>query len=401
LPRPPSSAALRRRLVEELESKGNLTSKAVRRAFLTVPREHFLSPTLSLDEAYANKAIVTRTDAHGAPASSSSQPTIMALMLERLDLAPGMRVLEIGAGTGYNAALLSTIVGTTGSVTSVDLEPDVADGAAAALASRGYQVEVATGDGREGWPANAPYDRIVLTASTGSVPRPLFDQLAAGGLLQLPFHLDGPDLQAVVTLRKEGSRLTSVDAVEGGFMVLRDPARRSVPGFRGSGVSVNEHVEGRHRTHGALNGKGVGRLNAAARRRLAALMLEKPRVRTVAGSSAPGRSPVLWFQLAHPRGAVVAHYFRTDVMRRGRWAAAVAGLDGRSLTVAVFGATRGIRVESYGDGSTDAVFERLLADWRDRGRPGTRDLDVTITYPGNGDGSPRTRIGWRSATPRR
>ena len=385
----PSARTLRRRLVEELESKGIVTDPAVRRAFLAVPREHFL-PSTDVAEVYANKAIVTRTDDRGVPTSSSSQPSIMALMLERLRLAPGLRVLEIGAGTGYNAALLSTLVGDAGSVTSVELEPDLAETAAAALASGGYRAEVVVGDGRGGWPAGAPYDRIVLTASTGTVPRALFDQLAPGGLVELPLHLDGPHLQVVVTLRREDGALRSVDAVEGGFMVLRDPsAPPEAP--QGSSLSVSEHVDGRHRSFGSLAGHGLRRLRPAARRRLAGLLVESPSVRRLPGRSDAGRSPDLWLHLARPRQAVVARYLRSELHTGSHWAAAVASLDGRSLAVAVFGSRRGIRLESYGDARAGEVLSGLLDKWRDDGSPGTRDLDLRITYPAGG---PRIRIGW-------
>ena len=394
MPRRPSSAALRRGLVEGLEASGNVTDPAVRKAFLTVPRERFL-PGWSLEEVYENRVIVTRKDSAGAPISSSSQPAIMAIMLERLELAPGLRVLEIGAGTGYNAALLSTLVGEEGRVTSVELEPDLASTAAAALAEAGYRAEVVTGDGRDGWPAGAPYDRIVLTASTDTVCRTWFDQLAPAGLLQLPMHLKGPDLQAVVTLRKEDGLLRSTDVVEGGFMVLRERSGES-RGRLGANLSVDEHVDGKHRSFGSLFGEQLRRLDPSARRRLAMLMLEKARARRVSGPSGAGRSPALWLRLARPTRAIVAGYFRSGLEKSGRWGVAVAGVDGRSLAVVVLG-RGGIRLEAYGEGRAEEVLIQLLDDWRERGRPGTRDLDVTVTFR---DGSPRTDIGWRHGASR-
>ena len=374
MPRRPSGAALRRKLVQELEAAGNLTDPAVRRAFLAVPRETFL-PGSPLDEVYADNVVVTRRDAYGMAISSSSQPAIMAIMLERLDLAPDLRVLEIGAGTGYNAALLSTLAGP---VTSVELEPDLADAAAAALRSGGYSATVVTGDGREGWPEGAPYDRIILTASTDTVCRTWFDQLVPGGLLQLPLHLKGPDLQAVVTLRKEDGRLRSTGVVDGGFMVLRRPDAAPAS-YRSSSISVSDHVEGRHRSMGSLAGDDLRRLKPSARRRLAALMLTEPRTRR----RARARGSVYWLTLAGAQGAVVSRYFRSALKRP---AVAVATVDGRSLAVAA-----GSRLESYGDGAAAEVLTGLLDHWRAQGSPTVEDLDVTVTYP---DGSPRTKLGW-------
>lgn len=375
--------------MEELEAAGNLTDTAVRRAFLAVPRERFL-PGCSLDEVYADKAVVTRKDPYGSPISSSSQPAIMAIMLERLELGPGLRVLEIGAGTGYNAALLSTLVGDTGDVTSVDLEPDLAAAAATALAEGGHRANVVAADGREGWREGAPYDRIVLTASADTFWPAWFDQLVPGGLLQLPLHLKGFDLQAVVTLRKEDGALRSTDVVDGGFMALRRPGAGPT-GFRGSSITVSDHVEGRHRSMGSLVGDGLRRLKPAARRRLAAVMLTAPRARRSPGSA----GAALWLQLARPKGAVPARYFRSGLA--SPFGVAVAALDGRSLAVAY-----GTRVEGYGDGAADGVLARLLTEWRERGRPATKDLDVTVTFR---DGSPHTEIGWarsaRKLSPRR
>ncbi|MDQ3898611.1 MAG: methyltransferase domain-containing protein [Actinomycetota bacterium] len=384
MPRRPSGATRRRHLVEKLEASGALGERAVRRAFLVVPRERFL-PGRALDEVYEDKAIVTRHDASGAPTSSSSQPSIMALMLDRLELTPGMRVLEIGAGTGYNAALLSTVVGDAGQVTSVEVEPDLARAAAAALAEGGYGATVVTGDGREGWPPGAPYDRIVVTASTDAVYRPWFDQLRPGGLLELPLQVKGFDVQVVVTLRKEGGRLRSTAAVDGGFMMLRDPDA-APKGYVGSSVTVTDHADGRRRSLGALSGRDLRRLNPSARRRLAALMLTEPRTRRLGRASG---SATLWLLLARPRGAIVARYFRSDLGKHSHGAAAVAAVDGRSLALAV-----GTRMESYGDGRADDALSALLAQWRHAGRPATEDLDVTVRY--RDDGSPRLTFGWRA-----
>src|SRR4051812_11972496 len=182
------SEELRGELVETLEGAGWIRSAAVRDALLETPRELFLPEHAErdgLEAVYRDEAIVTKRSRHGMPLSSSSQPAIMALMLEQLELAEGMRILEIGAGTGYNAALLARLVGPAGSVTTVDVDPELARGARRALRAAGRKARVVVGDGRHGFADRAPYDRIVVTASAEAIPRPWLDQLAGYGALQV------------------------------------------------------------------------------------------------------------------------------------------------------------------------------------------------------------------------
>src|SRR5947199_5763385 len=129
------AAERRAALIEQLEREGVLRDPGVRAAMLRVPRHCFL-PDEPLERAYANDAIATKF-ADGVSISSASQPSIVTLMLEQLALAPGMHVLEIGAGTGYNAALLRTLVGPTGRVTTVDIDADITYAAREHLASVG------------------------------------------------------------------------------------------------------------------------------------------------------------------------------------------------------------------------------------------------------------------------
>jgi protein-L-isoaspartate(D-aspartate) O-methyltransferase len=154
-------------LVDLLLARGTVRSGRVEAALRAVPRHPFV-PDVSLETAYTpDDAVVTKRDNAGAALSSASAPGVVASMLEQLDVQPGDRILEIGAGTGYNAALLAELAGPTGRVVTLDIDADVVDAARAALASTGYgQVEVRCADGAEGHPPTAPYDRVIVTGGT-------------------------------------------------------------------------------------------------------------------------------------------------------------------------------------------------------------------------------------------
>ncbi|UJW28685.1 methyltransferase domain-containing protein [Saccharothrix sp. AJ9571] len=157
------------------------------------------NPTAWEAAVAANAPVITqinlgqphRHDGENFPSSSSSQPSIVADMLDALDPQPGDRVLEIGTGTGWNAALLRHRVGPTGHVTTIEVDPGVAESARRALAAADTAAEVVTGDGAAGWPAAAPYDRIIATASVReTVPPAWLAQLRPGGRLVTPWGTD-------------------------------------------------------------------------------------------------------------------------------------------------------------------------------------------------------------------
>jgi protein-L-isoaspartate(D-aspartate) O-methyltransferase len=217
-----NAEALRAALVEALRARGRLQSAAIAAAFAQVPR-HLFVPDVSLEEAYRDTFIATKRQADGEVISSSSQPEIMAIMLEQLDLRPGQRVLEIGAGTGYNAALLARVVGDGGRVTTLDLDEDIVAGARAHLAAAGVTgVRVVWADGWAGCVEAAPFDRIILTVGAPDISPTWRTQLAPGGRLVLPLGL--PAVQASVAFAERDGILESVSVRPCQFMRLRGSA---------------------------------------------------------------------------------------------------------------------------------------------------------------------------------
>ncbi len=221
-----SEATRRDRLVDALVEAGRIRSGRVAAAMRAVPRHRFL-PGVDPAVAYADEAVPTRWSADGRPTSSSSQPAVVAAMLEQLDVRPGHRVLEIGSGTGWNAALLAHLAGPGGAVTTIDIDPEVAAQARSNLGPA--PVEVVCADGAAGRPEAAPYDRIILTAAARDLAPAWWDQLGPAGRLVLPLSLRGP--QRSVAFERAGDHLESVSIVECGFMPLQgqlagvDPVR--------------------------------------------------------------------------------------------------------------------------------------------------------------------------------
>ena len=160
----------------QIEARG-ISNPRVLGAMRSVPR-HLFVPEAQRARAYENRPLPIGLG------QTISQPYIVAAMTEALDPKPGDRVLEIGTGSGYQAAVLATLVER---VYTIEILPELARGARTRLASLGYEnVEVITGDGYRGLRREAPFDGIVVTAAPEKIPQPLIDQLAVGGRLVIP-----------------------------------------------------------------------------------------------------------------------------------------------------------------------------------------------------------------------
>jgi protein-L-isoaspartate(D-aspartate) O-methyltransferase len=209
---------LHQALVDQLKREGEIRSPCVEAAFRAVPRHLFL-PDVPPEQVYRDEAIPTK-HLDGRAVSSSSQPAIMATMLEQLALEPGHRVLEIGAGTGYNAALMAQIVGDAGQVVTLDIDDDIVARAREHLSAAGYRrVEVLCRDGGFGCPEGAPFDRIILTVGAVDIAPAWREQLKEGGRLVLPLSIRGP--QESVAFERVDGHLASVWIEGCGFMMLR------------------------------------------------------------------------------------------------------------------------------------------------------------------------------------
>jgi protein-L-isoaspartate(D-aspartate) O-methyltransferase len=183
----------RRRMVERLVAELNLSQKVVN-AMLKVPR-HLFVPFPYRKEAYIDTPLPIGSG------QTISAPHMVAIMCELLRLEKGMKVLEVGTGRGYHAAVVAEIVGEEGKVISVERVPELAEEARKILDELGYRnVLVVVGDGSEGYEPEAPYDRIYVTAAAPDIPKPLIEQLKMGGRMVIPV---GYDMQYLYVVDKQ------------------------------------------------------------------------------------------------------------------------------------------------------------------------------------------------------
>jgi protein-L-isoaspartate(D-aspartate) O-methyltransferase len=208
--------SLRTAMVDRLRGYQLVCTAPVEAAMRGVPR-HVFVPGSPLEEAYAGGSIVTHRDAEGVAISSASAPGAVTGMLEQLEVRPGHRVLEIGAGTGYNATLLACLAGPAGEVTTVDIDQDVSCGA-----RQGRNRRLRTGDGHlRRWRIRlpGPYDRIIVTAGAWDLPPAWQDQLAPGGRLVVPLRIRG--LTRSIAFERAGGCWRSRSIEQLGFVPIR------------------------------------------------------------------------------------------------------------------------------------------------------------------------------------
>ncbi|MFF0097729.1 methyltransferase, FxLD system [Micromonospora sp. NPDC005257] len=238
-------ADLRAALTDGLRAENIIRTPSVEAAMRATPRHLFL-PGVPLELAYADAPVYTKTDGRGASISAASQPRIVAMMLEQLDVRPGHRVMEAGAGTGYNAALLAVLASDDGRVVTIDVDEDLVDGARKHLAAAGVTTaDVVLGDGALGYPDGAPYDRIIATVGAYETPTAWLEQLAPDGRLVVPLRLRGAASRSIIFERYDGGWRDQGSELAV-FMPLRgigDDARRQVPITPEQDVILQVHKE--------------------------------------------------------------------------------------------------------------------------------------------------------------
>jgi protein-L-isoaspartate(D-aspartate) O-methyltransferase len=365
-------------------------------AFARVPRHLFL-PDVPLDGVYSDDAVVTR-DEGGVPTSSSTQPSLMARMLDQLDVRPGDRVLEVGTGTGYNAAVLAAL---GAAVTTVELQPEVAVAAVEHLAAAGIHtravaeldvehdtpgaagagpggagdagadvapgsVRVVTGDGAA--PPGGPYDRVIVTAGCWSLSTALVASLADGGVLVAPLRINGIEL--VLALRRDGRALRGSGGIPCGFMPLRGGDERPWRWPLGGGGFATADADLGDEGHGALD-----RLLATPGRKL-----DDP---LELGEDERVLDALLWLGL---RGDPLIGLAQPAGEGRPAWTVGLYVLPA-SLLVGEL-SSRFDRVAGatlYGGEGALRACRAAMASWRAAGAPGPAELELTIEPAGDRD----------------
>jgi protein-L-isoaspartate(D-aspartate) O-methyltransferase len=367
---------LRRELLASVRARGGARTESIAEALLSVPRHAFV-PDVPVEAAYRDAAIVTKRDADGLPVSSSSQPTIMALMLDQLGPSPGQRVLEIGAGTGFNAALLAHLVGPSGFVASVDIDPDVVERARVGLALAGYpEVEVICADGAHGHPAAAPYDRIIATVGVWDLAPAWLAQLTPGGRIVAPLDLRG--VQVSVAFEWEDGHWVSRSLVPCGFMRLR------------GALAGPEQIRVLDPDTGLVAAVADGRVVDGDGIRTA---LSGPSEVRPSGVRLPDDATCgdlgLWLALAEPRSCVLSDEDRgspvlAQALLRSRGYRATPGLL-KGVSIAALGRrpvdAASFELDAHGYGPDGGRLAGDLAAhvraWHAVGRPGTDRLSIT------------------------
>ncbi len=359
-----------------------MRSERVGAAFARVPR-HVFVPDLPAEDVYTDRSIAIKLQ-DGIPISSSSQPAIMAEMIEMLALRGGERVLEIGAGTGYNAAVLAELVGPSGSVVTIDVDDELVAAARGHLDDAGYpHVRTVCADGVHGDPGAAPFDRVIATVGVDAIPPAWLAQLRDGGRLVAPLTIRCQ--QKVIAFARTARGLESDAIVDAGFIMLRGEAANA----QSVALALDDPATSLRVQSAYASAVDVHALARA----LHAKPRDTPPVRRITIDDVWGGFAV-WLGL-HDAG-----FCRLTAQGPGaadgpvpNLAVGSGALYGLASTLGIAGdgelavfAPRGmvdVVVRGFGDDrGAVARVQRAIAGWDDAGRPGNDSLHVTIDPAG-------------------
>lgn len=351
--------------MKALKEKGQLKDPLVEAAFLAIPRHHFV-PGVPLEQAYADDVVAVKREPDGTVISSASQPTMVAMMLEQLRLEPGHNVLEIGAGTGYNAALMQHIIGSRGMVTTIDVDPEMVTQAQNNLQRVLYgQVRVVHGDGASGYSPRASYDRIIATVGIWDIPLPWINQLKPRGIIVAPLWLNAFQVSGAFHLEM-GNTLYSQNNLPCGFIRLR-------------GTDAGPMVTQRVGTSALVLTTNSAKLLDSASLHL--LFSEDAEVnlldaRLNANEYWQGLLPYLILHV--PDGYAFAAYSIGANQQ-------AYGMEGHGFALIAPGSACFVPYNGHGEAhlfggpDTYMALQNLIANWRDQGMPSSDDLRLRLT----------------------
>jgi len=351
-------------LVERLREQ-NLLDAPLEAAFKAIPRHLFL-PGETIERAYTDEAIVIKRDADGTILSSSSQPSMMALMLRQLRLREGDNVLEIGTGSGYNAAIMQHLIGESGTVTSVELDPQLAQQAEVNLqrARLSAIVNVVQADGAMGYAPRASYDGIICTTAMRDVPVAWQRQLKTSGVLVVPLWVATMQVSTAFTLQGDGS-LYSRHNIPCGFI----PARGMAAGARTS-VRVGSSL--------LLSSLEIAKLDSTRVQLLLNEDMETSNIGMPLDSASYWRSFLPFLVLNVPEGCMFVLYQFIDGHQG-------YGMEGGGFALIAPGSASFVpydgdgRVHVFGSADTYIALRTALDSWEKHGKPGVDRLRLLLT----------------------
>jgi protein-L-isoaspartate(D-aspartate) O-methyltransferase len=365
MPTNPEGRALNNQMIDGLRARQNLLDRTSEAAFRAVPRHVFL-PGQKMETIYTDEAIAIKRDSDGSVLSSSSQPTMMAIMLRQLRLEKGDNVLEIGTGTGYNAAIMQHIVGETGYVTSIELDNQLADQARQNLQRMniGNNVNVVTTDGAQGYAPRASYDRIIATAATWDIPPAWIKQLKPDGVLVAPMWIEGMQVSAAFSLQDDGTLYSSRN-IPCAFISMRGVA---------SGPMVSRRVG---RSTLMLSAHNVQNIDSAALHLLLSDDAEINRLTPALDSQEYWNGFVIYLALNVPSGYQFSLYNVAENQK-------TYGLEGSGFAITRRGTACFVPYNgeglAYAFGGADAFMhlQKRLDEWEAAGRPGSDSLRLLV-----------------------